>query len=161
MRLPDLSRWTRRRGRSGLTRDEALAACPVRNQAIAWERQENGRVLLSIPLQFSPWMKVLKALSQLPEQRQIELDELGSDVWEWCDGATPVSELAGRLSARHKLNAREAELSLTQYLQTLARRRLLGFALALDDERAAAVGASRPDREAEADERRETDPSGG
>lgn len=127
MRLPDVRRWWRQRRESPFTRDEALAARPVRNPAIAWERQDNGKVLLTVPLQLKPWMRLLKPLLQVPQSHQVELDEVGSDVWGWLDGDQSLEDLAKRLAKTHKLNAREAEVSLAQFLQTLARRRFVGF----------------------------------
>lgn len=140
MRLPDLSKLFRRRrrepGEPGLQRDEALQAVPLRNPAIDWETQESGRVILTIPLQFKPWMKVLKLVAQIPDQKKVELDELGSDVWCWADGETTVETLVGKLAAEHKLNRREAEVSLLQFLQTLAKKRFMAFAVEVDPDRA-------------------------
>ena len=94
-------------------------------------------MLLTIPVEVKPWMRPVRFLVQVPEQRQVELDEVGSDVWEWCDGSATVAELTSRLAAHQKLNPREAEVSLTQFLQDLAKRRFLGLALDVDPERAA------------------------
>lgn len=141
MRLPDLRLVVKRRGRGpALTREEALAARPLRNPSIEWTVQENGRVLLTVPLELKPWMRLLKVVMQVPERRSVELDEVGSDVWVWCDGETTVAGLIDRLAAEHKLNQREAEVSLTQFLHTLAKRRFVGFAVELDEARAAEFG---------------------
>lgn len=137
MRLPDYSRLSRkRRAEPQLTRPEALAARPLRNPAIDWELQDNGLVLLTVPLELKPWMRMVRAVVHFPTERRVELDEVGSDVWQWADGQATVEELVGRMTAKHRLNAREAEVSLTQFLQTLAKRRFMAFAVELDDERA-------------------------
>ncbi|NUQ00920.1 MAG: PqqD family protein [Armatimonadetes bacterium] len=143
MRLPDLSRLTRRRSREPeLSRTEALSARPLRNPVIVWEETEQGHVLLTVPLEVKPWMRLLRLVMQVPTERKVELDELGSDIWRWADGEATVESLVGQLAAAHRLNRREAEVSLTQFLQTLAKRRFLGFALELDDARAQELGAS-------------------
>jgi len=140
MRLPDFSKLVRRRerdrGEPGLQRAEALQAVPLRNPAIEWEQQESGRVVLTIPLQFKPWMKVVKLLAQIPDQKKVELDELGTDVWLWADGSATVETLVGKLAAEHKLNRREAEVSLLQFLQTLAKKRFMAFAVEVDPDAA-------------------------
>lgn len=146
MRIPSFGRLRNARRQPALTRDEALSARPVRNPVVSWERQDSGRVLLTVPLELKPWMKLAKLLVQVPTERQIELDELGSDVWCWCDGETSVEGLTARLAKAHKLNQREAEVSLTNYLQTLARRRLIGLALPLDEARAKALGGGHAGR---------------
>lgn len=143
MRLPDLGRLVRKRGTQEpeLTREEALAAIPLRNPAIEWSREENGLILLTVPLEKKPWMRLLSLVMKLPAEKKVELDELGSDIWDWADGETRVSELVDKLAAAHKLNKREAEVSLTQFLQMLAKRRFLAFALELEDERVEELGA--------------------
>jgi hypothetical protein len=156
MRLPDLSRLVRksRRGGPPLTRDEALGARPIRNPVITWEAQDNGKVLLTVPLELKPWMRLARVVVKVPEERQVELDEVGSDVWQWLDGEHSVDEVIGLLADRHKLNRREAEVSLTQFLQTLAKRRFVGFAVAMDEQRAEELRrqgalASQPEAEPE------------
>jgi hypothetical protein len=114
-----------------VTRSEALNALPVRNPAITWEVGDNGRVTLTVPLALKPWMRLIRPLIAVPAERQVELDEVGSDVWQWCDGEHTVRELMKTLAAEHQLNAREAEVSLTEFLKTLARRRFLGLRLDL------------------------------
>ena len=140
MRLPDFSKLTRRRGRQadqpGLQRSEALNAVPLRNPAIEWETQESGRVILTIPLEFKPWMKLLKVVAQIPDHKKVELDELGSNIWLWADGGATVETLVGQLADEHKLNRREAEVSLMQFLETLAKRRFMAFAVDVDEKRA-------------------------
>jgi len=93
-------------------------------------------VILTIPLQFKPWMRLLKLVAQIPDEKKVELDELGSAVWLWADGAATVETLVGKLAAEHKLNRREAEVSLLQFLQTLAKKRFMAFAVEVDPERA-------------------------
>lgn len=152
MRLPDLSRF-RRQAKAALTREEALAARPLRNPAITWEEQDNGRVLLIVPLEQKAWLRLLRLLVRIPTEKKVELDELGSDVWRWSDGEATVDDLVARLSQKHKLHRREAETSLTQFLQTLAQRRFMGFAVKVDEERAKELGAevAKPHPEVEAD----------
>jgi len=112
-----------------------LGAQPVRNPAITWAVQDSGRVLLMVPMAVKPWMRIVKLLMTTPDHRMVELDEVGSDVWQWCDGEATVRDLVKRLAREHQLNAREAEVSLTQFLQTLAKRRFLGLRLTIDPDR--------------------------
>jgi hypothetical protein len=61
----------------------------------------------------------------LPTERQFELDEVGAEVWNLCDGKTTVASITKRLQDRYKMNRFEAEAALTAYLQTLQRRKLI------------------------------------
>lgn len=107
----------------------------MRNPAIVWSEQDNGRVLLVVPLAMRPWMRLARAFMPVPTERKVELDEVGSDVWRWCDGERTVREVVRELARCHKLHQREAEVSLTQFLQTLARRRFVGLRLQVDENR--------------------------
>ncbi|MBI5834539.1 MAG: PqqD family protein [Armatimonadetes bacterium] len=142
MRLPDLGRLAKRKNGPEVSREEALGAQPVRNPAITWEVQDNGRVLLQVPMAVKPWMRLFRLLVTTPDHRMVELDEVGSDVWQWCDGEATVRDLVKRLAREHQLNPREAEVSLTQFLQTLAKRRFLGLRLTISAARGEAMGAA-------------------
>ena len=115
-----------------VSRAEALGARPVRNPAIAWERgvwreEQNAVVLLRVPRRSDRWGNFLARVFRLPAERKIELDEMGSDVWEMCDGASTVEAVTRAICARYKLNRRQGETSVTAYLRMLAERRLIGL----------------------------------
>ena len=57
----------------------------------------------------------------------VELDSVGRQVWELCDGEHTLREMAEEFRKRHKLTRMEAEWSLRNYLKDLGRRGLVGF----------------------------------
>ena len=64
---------------------------------------------------------------KLPDFRKLELDEIGSDVWEMCDGTLTVEALTKAVCAKYRLNRRQGETSVTAYLKQLAERRLVAL----------------------------------
>lgn len=136
MRIPKLFR---RKEKPAITREEALRAVPLRNPVVAWKVNEEGEVHLTVPLRKDGWMRVAKVLFRIPDTREILLDEVGSEVWQWCDGESSVAQIIQRLQQRHKLNYKEAEVSLTAYLKTLAQRGLIGLKLEMDEAQARAL----------------------
>lgn len=114
---PSLSKW------------DALDAVPVKNRLCQAETTEAGVVRISAPIRPTLWTKVARRLTRVPEYRKIELDEIGTFVWNHCDGRNNVRALIKKLCKRFKLSYREGEVSLTQYLRTLARRNLIGLAV--------------------------------
>jgi len=118
-----------------VSRAEVLGARPVRNPAIAWERgaapgQDEERpavVLLRVPRRKDRRGNFLARVFRLPAERKIELDEMGSDVWEMCDGAQTVEAVTRAICARYQLNRRQGEASVTAYLRMLAERRLVAL----------------------------------
>ena len=117
----------RRRPPPKLARREALAARPVRNPELAYLRQENGEIAITLRRRKDPLTRLLSLLFVVPRQKQIVLDDVGSDIWELCDGNHTVEQLIADIASKHKLEPREAEVSLTNYLRQLGRRRLIGI----------------------------------
>lgn len=121
------------RRKQQLTRDESLAARPVRNPAVEWSEVEGDtgkEVLLVVPARRTRAMPVLRlALGVSDKPRRIQLDEVGTFVWLLCDGNNSVDDVCCRLRERYRLSHREALISLTTYLRTLGRRGLIAFAV--------------------------------
>lgn len=109
-----------------------LDSRPVRNEAIQWERDENGEVCITL-VRTKTWkVNLLSKFFYIPERRKLILDEVGSGVWEMCDGKTSVENMIRRMSAQYKLNLKESEVSLLHYLRQLGQKRLLGFLVEKD-----------------------------
>lgn len=124
-------------------RSEVLAARPHRHPAVVFERhEESGLMLLKVPRRSDRWGNFVARWFKLPDHKKIELDEIGSDVWEWCDGKSGVGEISKKISAKYRLNTRQSEASVTAYLKMLAERRLIG--LRSDTARTASQNSSGP-----------------
>lgn len=109
-----------------------LASRPVRNEALEWDRDENGDVSITLVRAKSWKINLLSRVFYIPERRKLILDEVGSVVWEMCDGKTSVEAMIRRLSAQYKLNVKESEVSLLHYLKQLGQKRLVGFLVEKD-----------------------------
>ncbi len=106
---------------------EALAVVPVRHPLVEWERKDQ-EVVLSVPTRDDRVARLAKRiLKNVPDKRQIALDAVGADVWELCDGARNISSVVAAVAKNHKLTRREAEVSVTMFLQTLAKKNLIGL----------------------------------
>ena len=62
-----------------------------------------------------------------PVERKLELDALGTQVWDLVNGRRSVRRLVREFAAAHKLPSREAEVAVTQFLRELGRRGLIGL----------------------------------
>jgi hypothetical protein len=118
-----------RRRAEPLTRDQSLASIPLRNEAVGAERTDAGETRLVVPRRDAWWVGVLARVFYIPKQRRITLDEVGSYVWELCDGRHDVRRIVKALSARYKLHRKEAEVSVVAYLRELAKKGLIGIAV--------------------------------
>jgi Coenzyme PQQ synthesis protein D (PqqD) len=111
-----------------ITREQILAAVPVRNSLVEWETNEQDEVVLKIPQRQDRAGRWLRRIFVAPAFKQVALDELGSDVWHLCTGENDVDAIVKAIARKYKLGRREVELSLSNYLRTLAQRGYIGLA---------------------------------
>ena len=110
-----------------MTREQAMSARPVRNPSLKARENDEGETVVVLPRR-KDWVGRLLAWAFfVPESRPIVLDEVGTFVWEHCDGTRTVSDVVGLLAAEYKLSRREVEVSLTDYFKTLGKRGMVGF----------------------------------
>lgn len=112
-----------------LTREQSLSAIPVRNSAITVSRDDTGLVSISIPRKEAWWVGLLAKVFFVPQEKRIGLDEIGSYIWDLCDGTNDVRTIIGRFQKEYKLNRKEAELSMLNYFKMLAKKRLIGLVI--------------------------------
>ena len=118
--------------RQKVTRAQMLGAIPVRNPNVEWARETRDEsrpnvALLRIPRRSDKFGNTIAKLFKLPSHRKLELDEIGTDVWEMCDGSISVDAVTRAICTKYRLNRRQAEASVTAYLRMLAERRLVAL----------------------------------
>ena len=110
-----------------IDKQEALAIVPLRNSLVKWERK-GDEIILSIPLRDDRVARLIKKIMKnVPDSRQVGLDEVGASVWEMCGGDQDINSIIQSVSRDFKLTRREAEASVTMFLQTLAKKNLIGL----------------------------------
>jgi len=118
-----------------IPRSDFLRLKPVRNPSLGWKKNEKGEIQLLIPIRQDSVKKGVsgKVFSKLapppPKERKIQLDKVGSTVWELCDGSKTIKEIVDALYEKYKMMQTEAEISLNAYFQQLTKRGLVGFIL--------------------------------
>jgi hypothetical protein len=114
-----------------ISRAEALNRIPVKNRQITENRLETGEVIIHYPVTMRPFFAGLaKRFGGQEAQIQIkklQLDELGTLVWNLIDGERSVRQVVKMFAATHRLESREAEVSVTQFIRELGRRGLIGM----------------------------------
>lgn len=130
--------FRRRKKEEGLQipRSAFLKAKPVRNPILKWEKDKKTkeikiRVPIRAPSQEQKQKKGVldKLFPPEPGERIINLDRIGSIVWELCDGDRTIGDIASYLVEKYKVMPEEAEISLNAYFNQLSRRGLIGFIL--------------------------------
>lgn len=115
--------------RPDFNREDILNALPLRNKLIEWERDDKGEVSLIIPQKQKLWVRLASKIFMLPDKRVIVLDDVGSYVWELCDGKNQIHQVVNQLCKQYKMTRKEAETSLLTYMRQLGKRGIIGFAV--------------------------------
>lgn len=114
-----------------LDRQEALALTPVKSRQIEETRLASGNFLIRYPAATTgPRLTaLLNKIGRTPQVRmkKIQLDGLGSEVWQLIDNRRSVRGIINYFAEKHRLPVREAEVSVTQFIRTLGRRGLIGL----------------------------------
>jgi hypothetical protein len=113
----------------GLTRTEALACIPQKSPSVTWEILENGEIIVEYPLDIKPFFLQIAARFQKKQEKKltkkIQLDNLGSIVWEIVDGKRDVKSIIKQFAADTGISLHEAEVSITAFFRDLGRRGLI------------------------------------
>jgi len=115
------------RRKPALSRGQALNARPIRNPGLRWERNDDGEISLFLPRRKDLIGRALTRVFRAPKEKEMGLDEVGSDVWELCDGEHSVDAIVSNVCRKYKITRRECETSVGAYLKTLGERNLVGF----------------------------------
>lgn len=126
-----MRRFKSRTVKPELNRLEALNFRPVKNRLIAEERLGDSEVIIEYPMAVKPWVSsILKKFggrSEAVRTRKLQLDELGTAVWDMVDGERSVRQIVAEFAERHSLERKEAEVSVTHFLRMLGQRGLIGM----------------------------------
>lgn len=119
-----------------LSREASFESRPLQNPDIKVDRSDDGSALLRLPTNPKRWVRLLARAMRIENlERKVSLDELGTYVWDMCDGKTSVRKMIQRFAARYKLSRKEAEVSIVQYLRTLAKRGIIGILVPQDSQK--------------------------
>ncbi|ACS79816.1 PqqD family protein [Maridesulfovibrio salexigens] len=115
-----------------MTRGEAMACKPLKNRDITETRMDNGLVMLSYPLRLKPlFADVAKRFGMWKDGhapiKKLELDEMGTLVWDMIDGRNSVRKIAAAFAQKYQVLPREAEVATASFLRDLGKRGLVAF----------------------------------
>jgi len=114
-----------------MSRRAALNCRPKKSLHITESRLETGDVFLEYPLTVRPWLAaVAKRLGKsrdVVQIKKLQLDAMGTAVWDLVDGQRSVRRIVQIFAETHRLDNKEAEVSVTSFIRELGQRGLLGL----------------------------------
>jgi hypothetical protein len=118
-------------GKPQITQAEAMRCIPVKSSLARETRLEGGLIQLDYPAVIRPWIASLIRRfggdSENVRMRKLQLDELGTAVWNMLDGQETVSQVIDQFSSLQRLHRREATVSVTLFLRELGKRGLIAM----------------------------------
>jgi hypothetical protein len=105
-------------------KETALKSKPVQAPMVRTEETDDG-LRLTTALERPFWQQLMGGGGYV--ERTYELDAVGKEVYELCDGKRNVKSIIRAFASAHKLSVAEAELSITSYLETLHERGLIAM----------------------------------
>ncbi len=116
---------------NSLNREQALNAVPIRNEAVSTQYEDSGEAILTFHVQQRAWLasllRVLGKRDTFSMQKKLQLDEIGTLIWQSSDGKTSVLDMIELLCERYRLHRKEAEKSLLAFLRMLGDRGLIAI----------------------------------
>ena len=112
-----------------VTRQQALQIYPIRNPGLEWEEDEEGIARAKLVRKNDLKTRLVAGLMNVPESRELRLDEVGSFVWQLCDGEHALNDIVEAMMEKYKLGRREVEVSLNEFMRMLAKRGLIVVAV--------------------------------
>jgi len=107
-----------------LSREQSLNAKPVAARILARQPLANGGQRITISARTRGIRKWLLRLPGTIEQ-DFDLDQIGIDVIQCCDGTKSVRYIVKRLAKQYRLDSVVAERAVTMFLKTLVRKGVL------------------------------------
>ena len=90
-----------------ISRAEALKCTPVISAEVVADRLESGEVIIRYPVTIRPffatWVKRFGGPGDYVQTKKLQLDELGSSVWDLLDGKRSVRQLIQIFAETHQL----------------------------------------------------------
>jgi len=122
-----LSRARRRPKSPGISKEQFLRMVPLRNPLIKWDKYPTGEVFLLVPRDKGRRWNLFSKFVNVPREKKVVFDKVGSHVWELCDGKRSVNDIVSEMLKAYKLGRKEAEVPLGIHLQKLVKRGYLAL----------------------------------
>lgn len=103
-----------------------LALIPVKSSNRVWESWNNGLIEIILPRN-GLMDRLVRLIKDTPEVMRIQLDELGSYVWQNIDGSRTIEEIGWLLNSEFGEKVEPVYIRLSMFLKILRNNGLISF----------------------------------
>lgn len=116
-----------RQQQPAVDRREALLSIPALVPGVTLEEGDDGRITAVVTSRRPDgfWARFMSRTMT----RRVRLDEIGTYVIRQIDGIRTVKELVAAFASQYRVNRREAELCMADFLKSLAQRNIIAIGI--------------------------------
>ncbi|MBQ9366742.1 MAG: PqqD family protein [Victivallales bacterium] len=110
-----------------IDRREALASIPALVPGVTLEEGDDGRVTAVVTSRRPDgfWARFMSRTMT----KRVRLDEIGTYVIRQIDGVRTVKDLVEAFASAYRVNRREAELCMAEFLKSLVQRNIIAIGI--------------------------------
>lgn len=102
---------------------KVLLAYPIRNE-VKWQK-ENGVIIITFKKNFTRFERFLNKYLKGPEDIKLRLDEVGTRIWELCDGEHTIKDILLIIDNEFKEKIEPVDKRVSGFLEILLKRGLV------------------------------------
>nr|WP_246566027.1 PqqD family protein [Tissierella simiarum] len=106
--------------------ENLLDYVPNKSKKVVYNKKENGLIEIIMPRD-SIIERIIRKLFFTPDKYRVELDKMGTFVWEQIDGQRTIYEIAGLVQEHFKEEAEPLYERLLQYINILKNNNFITF----------------------------------
>ena len=107
-----------------------LLAVPRQNQAAITQIRANSTLQIIVKRRRPKWLvPPLTWILRLAPVHTLQLDAIGTKIWQWCNGQHSVETIIELFARDHAFSFHEARSAVTGYLKLLVQRGALAIEL--------------------------------
>ncbi|NLU35437.1 MAG: PqqD family protein [Clostridiales bacterium] len=110
----------------GISAKNSLALIPVKSKTIKWENKDNGLIELLLPRD-GLMDRLVRLFKDTPEVMRVQLDDLGTYVWQAVDGSRTIEDIGLLLKAEFGDKAEPVYERLIVFLQLLKNNGFISY----------------------------------
>ena len=107
--------------------DMQMSSIPFRNEGVRTTELGGDKLSVSMPLTHGQLGRLFRRVLPLSNERNLELDRLGRELYDLCDGRRTVEEIVDIYIERWKLSFFEARGLVLSFLRSLVQKNLVLF----------------------------------
>ena len=97
-----------------------LQAKPKKCENVESDGKETDTLKLYVPYKKSYVIKLLSRFMDIPDERTFRFNQMGSMVWDLCDGTHTVEEIKNTIMKRSKGDEKDIERRLIKFINKLS-----------------------------------------